>query len=110
MSRKRCSDDAFMRDAGPAYSAGTLRPVSGACATGCNAYWPLGRYNTLEFLDRLKKETPTIELLFFSGNALPPVLSISSSLSDPHDCGRTVRIVTFEDEQEIVVQATRSCP
>lgn len=58
--------------------------------------------DTAEFLDRLNNDIPGIELRFFAGRALPPVLSIESSLSDPHDCGRAVRIATFEDGRKIV--------
>lgn len=58
--------------------------------------------DTAEFLDRLNNEIPGIELRFFAGRKLPPVLSIESSLSDPHDHGRAVRIVVFEDGRKIV--------
>jgi type 2 lantibiotic biosynthesis protein LanM len=58
--------------------------------------------DTDEFLRRLRQDTPGIERRFFQGRALPAVSSIESSLSDPHDFGRAVRIVAFEDGRKIV--------
>lgn len=58
--------------------------------------------DTAEFLRRLQKDTPGIERRFFQCRALPGVSSIESSLSDPHDFGRAVRIVAFEDGRKIV--------
>jgi type 2 lantibiotic biosynthesis protein LanM len=63
--------------------------------------------DTAEFLRRLHDDMPGIERRFFQGrffqaSALPAVSSIESSLSDPHDFGRAVRIVAFEDGRKIV--------
>jgi type 2 lantibiotic biosynthesis protein LanM len=58
--------------------------------------------DTIEFLERLNQDIRGIEQCFFTGCELPPPLSIECSLSDPHDCGRAVRIVTFEDGRRIV--------
>lgn len=55
-----------------------------------------------ELLTRLHADLPAIrgELLGAGGGGA--VRSIDGSLSDPHNLGRTVRVITFDDDQRVV--------
>lgn len=54
---------------------------------------------TAEFLQRLQTDLPVLEQTF---DRLGKVIEIHSSLSDPHNRGRTVIILVFESQQKLV--------
>ena len=77
----------------------TVYPVLARLVATRIQYWT---DDTAEFLTRLQQDIPGIEQRFFGGQPLPPARHIRGSLSDPHNFGRAVRIVTFEDGRRIV--------
>ena len=55
-----------------------------------------------EFLTRLHDDLPTIRRDLLQSAAARRIVSIESELSDPHNLGRTVQIVGFEDGSRVV--------
>ena len=55
-----------------------------------------------EFILRLDADLPAIRRDILRSNADSPVAKIEGDLSDPHNGGRSVRIVTFADGSRVV--------
>ncbi|WP_205877056.1 type 2 lanthipeptide synthetase LanM family protein [Mycobacterium camsae] len=55
-----------------------------------------------ELLTRLHDDLPAIRRQLLAPGASADIRSIDGSLSDPHNLGRTVRVITFDDDQRVV--------
>lgn len=55
-----------------------------------------------ELLTRLYDDLPAIRRELLGPGAGADIRSIDGSLSDPHNFGRTVRVITFDDDQRIL--------
>jgi type 2 lantibiotic biosynthesis protein LanM len=58
--------------------------------------------NTAEFLSRLSQDWNQIQATFGDDKELGRVVSIETSLSDPHNGGKSVIILQFADERKLV--------
>jgi type 2 lantibiotic biosynthesis protein LanM len=73
--------------------AGLLAAVTGLWVRNC-----------AEMIRRLREDGPAIARELFDGNAgdLGPVRRIDAALSDPHDGGRSVHVLTFAADRRVV--------
>ncbi len=55
-----------------------------------------------ELLSRLRDDLPAIRRELLDAGASTDISSIDGSLSDPHNFGRTVRVITFDDGHRVV--------
>jgi type 2 lantibiotic biosynthesis protein LanM len=74
-------------------------PVLGRLIATIIDFWVVA---TQEFLSRIKADLPEINCLFNRDNQDGKVVDITTNLSDPHNQGRTVLILTFEDGFKLV--------
>jgi class II lanthipeptide synthase len=58
--------------------------------------------SSAEFMGRLEDDAAVIRRDLLSGSDVSPVAGIESGVSDPHNDGRSVKIVTFEDGRRVV--------
>jgi type 2 lantibiotic biosynthesis protein LanM len=58
--------------------------------------------NTCIFLKRLKSDLPEIQDTFFDGNKVSKISEITANISDSHDRGKAVFIITFDNLEKLV--------
>ena len=61
---------------------------------------------SLEFLERLATDRPSLEAAFGTGGALGPLVGATGGLADPHHGGRSVLIAAFASGTRIVYKPT----